>query len=43
MRSVIIALALVLALPAAAQTVTDGDTIKMNDVRYRLWVLALDG
>jgi hypothetical protein len=26
MRSVIVALALVLALPAAAQTVTDGDS-----------------
>lgn len=26
-----------LALPAAAQTVTDGDTIKLNGTTYRLW------
>ena len=25
------------ALPALAQTVTDGDTIKQNGVTYRLW------
>ena len=28
---------LLLALPAAAQTVTDGDTIKLNGTTYRLW------
>lgn len=29
--------ALLLAFPAAAQTVTDGDTIKLNGSTYRLW------
>ena len=29
--------ALLLSLPAAAQTVTDGDTIKMAGTTYRLW------
>jgi endonuclease YncB( thermonuclease family) len=28
---------LILGLPAAAQTITDGDTIKQNGVAYRLW------
>jgi endonuclease YncB( thermonuclease family) len=28
---------LALAAPAAAQTVTDGDTIKMGGTTYRLW------
>ncbi len=27
----------ILAIPAAAQTVTDGDTIKQNGTIYRLW------
>ena len=30
-------LLLLLALPAAAQTITDGDTIKHNGRAYRLW------
>lgn len=29
--------ALLGAAPAAAQTITDGDTIKLNGVRWRLW------
>jgi endonuclease YncB( thermonuclease family) len=28
---------LMLALPAAAQTIIDGDTIKLNGTTYRLW------
>ena len=28
---------LLLCLPAAAQTITDGDTIKHNGRAYRLW------
>ena len=28
---------LLLAMPASAQTVTDGDTIKLNGTTYRLW------
>jgi endonuclease YncB( thermonuclease family) len=28
---------LLLGLPATAQTITDGDTIKLNGVIYRLW------
>ena len=35
-RSICVAL-LVFALPAAAQTVTDGDTIKFGTTIYRLW------
>jgi len=30
-------LSVLMALPAVAQTVTDGDTIKHNDRTYRLW------
>ena len=30
-------MAALLSLPAAAQTVTDGDTIKQGGVIYRLW------
>lgn len=30
-------LALSLAIPATAQTVTDGDTIKLNGTTFRLW------
>ncbi|SEP42845.1 hypothetical protein SAMN02990966_06111 [Rhodospirillales bacterium URHD0017] len=26
-----------MAVPAAAQTITDGDTLKQNGVIYRLW------
>jgi endonuclease YncB( thermonuclease family) len=37
MRSVIAALALLLAAPAFAQTITDGDTIKLNGATWRLW------
>jgi endonuclease YncB( thermonuclease family) len=37
MRSVIAALTLLLAAPAFAQTVTDGDTIKLNGTTWRLW------
>jgi hypothetical protein len=31
------ALLVLLALPATAQTITDGDTIKLNGTTYRLW------
>lgn len=31
------AAALALSVPAAAQTITDGDTLKLNGVTYRLW------
>jgi len=31
---------LTLALPCAAQTITDGDTLKQNGVTYRLWGIA---
>jgi len=30
-------ISILLSLPAAAQTITDGDTIKLNGVTYRLW------
>lgn len=31
------AAALMLAMPAAAQTVVDGDTIKLDGLTYRIW------
>lgn len=39
MRKAIGALAglLILAAPAAAQTIVDGDTLKLNGTTYRLW------
>ena len=36
MRSAIALIALLLAMPAAAQTVVDGDTIKLNGTAFRL-------
>lgn len=38
MRHLLVAVALLLCIsPTAAQTVTDGDTIKMDGTTYRLW------
>lgn len=37
LRRSCLAAALLLALPAAAQTVTDGDTIKLDGTTYRIW------
>jgi endonuclease YncB( thermonuclease family) len=37
MKFAIAALALLLGAPAFAQTVTDGDTIKLNGTTWRLW------
>ncbi len=37
MKTALLAAALIIAAPAAAQTVTDGDTIRLNGVIYRLW------
>jgi endonuclease YncB( thermonuclease family) len=37
MRFPIAALMLILAVPAFAQTATDGDTIKLNGTTWRLW------
>jgi endonuclease YncB( thermonuclease family) len=37
MKTVIAALALMLATPAFGQTATDGDTIKLNGTKWRLW------
>src|SRR5476649_914254 len=37
MRHFAFTLAALIALPVAAQTVTDGDTIKLNGTTYRLW------
>ena len=36
-RLSLIATALVVASPCAAQTITDGDTLKQGGVTYRLW------
>jgi len=32
-----LSIALAAALPAAGQSVTDGDTLKLNSITYRLW------
>jgi len=37
MRSAALAARLLFAVPVAAQTVVDGDTIKMAGTSYRLW------
>jgi endonuclease YncB( thermonuclease family) len=37
MKTVTAALALILAIPAFGQTATDGDTIKLNGTKWRLW------
>lgn len=37
MKALFTGLAFVLAMPVLAQTVTDGDTIKLNGTTYRLW------
>lgn len=34
---ILLVLAVLLSAPAAAQSVTDGDTIKLNGTTYRLW------
>jgi endonuclease YncB( thermonuclease family) len=36
-RALAVAALALLSLPAAAQTITDGDTIKLDGTRYRLW------
>ena len=40
LRRSCLAFALLLAMPTAAQTVTDGDTIKLDGTTYRLGVHA---
>lgn len=35
--SLVLAAALALSVPAAAQTITDGDTLRMDGKTYRLW------
>jgi endonuclease YncB( thermonuclease family) len=37
MKLTVAVLVLLVASPAAAQTVTDGDTIKLNGTTWRLW------
>ena len=37
MKGLVLTLALLIVLPAAAQTVTDGDTLKFGRERVRLW------
>lgn len=37
MRWLLLVSVVLLGAPAAAQTVTDGDTIKMDGITYRLW------
>jgi endonuclease YncB( thermonuclease family) len=39
-RLPLIAMALAVALPCFAQTITDGDTLKQGGVVYRLWGIA---
>ncbi|MPZ29765.1 MAG: hypothetical protein GEV13_02000 [Rhodospirillales bacterium] len=36
-RRLLAAACALVALPAAAQTITDGDTLKQGGVTYRLW------
>jgi endonuclease YncB( thermonuclease family) len=37
MRTTALAITLLIAAPAFAQTVTDGDTIKLDGTKWRLW------
>lgn len=37
MRTAALAIAMLIAAPAFAQTVTDGDTIKLNGTKWRIW------
>jgi endonuclease YncB( thermonuclease family) len=37
MRTLTVLLTLMIACPASAQTVTDGDTLKLGEKRVRLW------
>ena len=36
-KPLLLAAALAVALPCAAQTITDGDTLKQGGIIYRLW------